>query len=120
MSLNRASPTSPCFRSFAVEDEKCASRRYCEEMGLLECGVFMKEERGESEWIPVMPKQTHATTRETLYKEMEAALFSNCVRYGTMTIVLRILLNLLETSFSVPDIHVYLLRVRFLGVVVEL
>lgn len=89
-------------------------------MGLLECGVFMKEERGESEWIPVMPKQTHATTRETLYKEMEAALFSNCVRYSTMTIVLRILLNLLETSFSVPDIHVYLLRVRFLGVVVEL
>lgn len=37
-----------------------------------------------------------------------------------MTIVLRILLNLLETGFSIPDIHFYLLRVRFLGVVVEL
>lgn len=37
-----------------------------------------------------------------------------------MMVSLRILLDLLEAGFSVPDIHFYLLWICFLGMVMEL
>ena len=65
-------------------------------------------------------QQTRRGNQKGSKNETREGLFSERVRQSAMMVVLRVLLDLLETGLSVADVHVNLLGICLLRVIMEL